>query len=89
MANIFHEKPKYVVMMDHDNNSEKVKNFMILLYNLKKCKNTNLSACNHGHLGCQDFIRVNAHENQADMHQPKVEIVLFWRATRCGFAKNC
>ena len=62
MANTLHEKPKYVVMMDHDNNSKKVKNFMILLYNFKKCKNTNLSACNHGHLGCQDFlvfIRVN------------------------------
>ena len=56
MANTFHEKPKYAVMMDHDNNSKKVKNFMILLYNLKKCKNTNLSACNHGHLGCQDFL---------------------------------
>ena len=26
---------------------------------------------------------------QPDMHQPKVEIVLFWRATRCGLAKNC
>ena len=25
---------------------------------------------------------------RADMHQPKVEIVLFWQATRCGLAKN-
>ena len=24
----------------------------------------------------------------ADMHWPKVEIVLFWQATRCGFPKN-
>ena len=56
MANTFHEKPKYAVMMDHDNNLKKVKNFMILLYYLKKCKNTNLSACNYGHLGCQDFL---------------------------------
>ena len=66
MANTFHEKPKCAGMMDHDNNSEKVKNFMILLYNLKKCKNTNLSACNHGHLGCQDFlvfIQVNGLES--------------------------
>ena len=26
---------------------------------------------------------------ETDMHQPKVEIVLFRRATRCGLAKNC
>ena len=24
-----------------------------------------------------------------DMHHPKVENVTFWRATRCGLAKNC
>ena len=55
MANTFHEKPKCAGMMDHDNNSEKVKNFMILLYNLKICKNTNLSACINKHLGRHDF----------------------------------
>ena len=26
---------------------------------------------------------------EPDMHRPNVQIVLFWRATRCGFAKNC
>ena len=25
----------------------------------------------------------------ADMHRPRVEKVTFWRATRCGLAKNC
>ena len=24
-----------------------------------------------------------------DMHRPRVENVTFWRATRCGLAKNC
>ena len=26
---------------------------------------------------------------EPDMHRPKVENVLFWRATRCVFAKTC
>ena len=26
---------------------------------------------------------------ESDMFLPKVQIVLFWRATRCGLAKNC
>ena len=26
---------------------------------------------------------------EPEMHRPKVDNVLFWRATRCGFAKNC
>ena len=28
-------------------------------------------------------------QSTADMFLPKVQIVLFWRATRCGFSKNC
>ena len=28
-------------------------------------------------------------KSNSDMHCPNVQIVLFWRATRCGLAKNC
>ena len=43
-------------MMDHDTSLEKVKNFMILLKDLKNVYNNNCLAYKNGHLGCRDFI---------------------------------